>query len=525
MGRFDEFLGGERDPTYDAPEVPAAPDATTTPSGRNHVAPAPPPPPATVAAPQGRFDDFTGGTPTRAPLGPNDVDWSAYNQPFGTVQAADQNTTEAAKSKAQNAILAIGSALGGQPDPYMARNVADAAVTLGSYTPLGAPLAAGDAAQSFATGHPIRGSIEALGAIPAVSAARRVYQFAKGTLPTLRMADTPTRVIEKYVDPQTGLTKARVNDELLNQSRSNYGKVAQADLDYHPNVGTHFAKTAQNDLANVPDAYGRVIPREVAPGVYGLLERRGQELAARGTPITPNDLDILRQQLRAFGQGPEGAAGARAAALLDQYMYNPPAGAITRMGAPGVMDFVRANLEAARGDYRAGKTAATVEQEIDRRALKTAKANSALNLDNTTRAGLEQLIDPKFVKSRLPGATYDEQQAIRKVVEGDATTNRLRYWSNRLGGGGGLGGTLLGGAGGYGLGHMLSAWGVDPISAGAIGGALGFVQPKIGEALRVAGNERTVKAAQDVVDEIRRNSPLYKTREAVSPPIPDPFAL
>ena len=189
------------------------------------------------------------------------------------------------------------------------------------------------------------------------------------------------------------------------------------------------------------------------------------------------------------------------------------------------MDFVRANLEAARGDYRAGKTAQTVEQEIDRRGLKTAKANSGLNLDNTTRSGLEQLIDPKFVKSRLPGATYDEQQAIRKVVEGDRATNAARYLSNRLGGGGGIGGSLIGGASGYGLGHVLSAWGVDPISAATIGAIGGALKPKIGEAFRGVSNERTVKAAQDVVDQIRRNSPLYKAREAVSPPIPDPFAL
>lgn len=518
MGRFDEFLGGERDPAYDAPEPPpaVAGPALPAPSVPAQTAPVQATP-ATVPVSQGRFDEFV-SKPPEAPIGPNEVDWAHYNQPFGTIQAGDPNLTEYTKGKVQDAILGAGTAMGGKPNPYLAGKVANAVVDLGGYTPLGSALSGGDALYSAAHGHPIRAGFEAIGAIPGVMQVRRGIQAVKGILPTLRMADTPLRT----VDQATG----KVTDELKNSSQAAYGRVAQAPIEYHPNAIEDYSWITKHHLQNTPDPNGNVFTPEAAPGVFSTLDRFTNQIRARGPQfVTPQDFDTLRRQLRSFDSGPDSAAGARAAQILDNYMYKPPPGAVVRM-APGALDTLRADMDAARGDWRAYKTSNTVESEIDRRALKTAKANSALNLDNNTRAGLESLVDPKYVSERLPGASWNEQQAIRGVIKGDDTTNQMRYWSNRLGGGGGAGGTVIGAGGAYGLNHLLGAWGVDPVSAAVIGGAAGFATPKVGEALRTIANNRTVAHAEEVVDQIRRNSPLYQARKAAAGPEPvDPFAL
>lgn len=528
MGMFDEFVGGERDPKYDppAPPPPVAPAPTTrgpalpdrrtieaVPDTRLVVRPN-----QNVPATPGLFDEYAGGQPLRAPLAKGETDWEAYNKPFGELKVPDQSFTDYVKSKAQDAILGISSALGGKPNSYMAGKIASGGVDLAGFTPAGVVLSGGDAAHSFATGHPIRGGVETLGAaLPGGQYIHRGEQAIRGTLPMMRMADTPTRV----VDQATG----KVTDQLKNSSQAAYGRVSQAPIDYHPGAIENYAAWAQHHLQNTPGRTGSVFTPESAPGVFGVLNRFPAELEARGvTHVTPQDFDVLRRQLRSFDQGPDSAAAARSVEILDNYMHNPPAGAVLRM-EPGAMDRLRADIASARGDWRAYKTADRVEQEIDRRAVKTAKANSGLNLDNTTRQGLEQLIDPVHVGNRLPGATWSERQLLQNVVTGDVPTNRMRYWSNRLGGGGGLTGSTVGGVGAYGINHILGAWGVDPVTASALGAGLGYLTPKAGEALRVASGARTVRQAEEAVDAIRRNSPLYRSREALAPDIPDPRSM
>jgi hypothetical protein len=359
-------------------------------------------------------------------------------------------------------------------------------------------------------------AIDALGMLPAVQAGRRLVQAARGTLPSLNMAQIPTRT----VDPATGV----VNDELLNNSRAAYGRIAQAPIEYHPAAIEDFSQRAQHYLQQ-PGARGVFTP-ESAPGVFNLLDRRVAELQQRGVQsLAPYDFDVLRQQLRSFPSGADSAAGQRAAAILDNYMSNPPPGAITRM-APGAMGDLRANMAIARGDWRAGKTAETVEQEIDRAGTRAGGAHSGLNVDNATRQRLSSLTSTDAGEQKIFGATWPERQAINAVVEGDPLTNKLRYVSNRMGGGGGFTGTFGGGIAGHTVNALLGSWGVDPVTATAAGMGVGYGWPKIGEQFRQAANERTVRAAGNVVDQIRQNSPLYQARQlAAGPPITDPRAM
>jgi hypothetical protein len=441
-------------------------------------------------------------TPDQAP------DWSHYNQPTGSAQVADPSITERVKSYGQDVLMGLGA------DPYNARKLSEGVVDVGGFTPMGSVLAAGDAGYNATRGNYGRAAIDAAGVIPGAMMVRRGVQAARGGLPMIRMADTPTRT----VDQATGA----VNDELLNSSRAAYGRIANAPIEYHPNAIANYAHIA-NYYLQQPSPRGVFSP-ESAPGVFSLLNRASNVNYANG--IRPSDFDTLRQQLRAFDSGPDSAAGQRAAAILENYMHTPPPGAITRM-VPGAMDTLRQDMAIARGDWRAGKTAETVERTIDRSGTKSGGAHSGLNVGNTTRQDLGALADPPIGGTdKIFGATYPERQALRAVSQGDAVTNRLRYLSNRMGGGGGFTGTFGGGIAGHTVNSLLGSWGVDPITATAVGAGVGYLTPKVGEAFRQASNERTVRAAQDVVDLIRRNSPLYRAREAVSgPPIVDPRAM
>jgi hypothetical protein len=466
-------------------------------------------PVAPVQQPRGLFDDVQAGAPLTEPIPPNVVDWSRYNQPKGELKPADPNFTELVKQKGQDALIAAGV------EPYRARHLSEGLVGIAGITPMGSVLSAGDLAYDQARRNYGHAALDVLGIVPGVMAGSRGVQAARGTLPMVQTAATPTRTI----DPLTG----KVTDELLDSGTAAYGRIANAPIIYHPDTIAHYADIAKN-LLQQPGPRGVFSP-EKAPNVFNTLDRFPADLQARGvTHVSPSDFDTLRGQLLGFSDPTENAAGSRAAEILGNYMHRPPQGAVV-YAAPGAMDTLRADLAIARGDWRAGKTAQTVEKEIDRAGTRAGGAYSGQNVDNTTRQSLRALTTTDAGEQKIFGATYPEKQAINAVVAGDPTTNALRIWGNRLGGGGGAWQGMIG-AGGSGMmaNHFLSL-GFDPTTATVLGSAAGLGAVKGGQAARLAANERTVKAAEEVVGMIRRNSPLYRAREALSPPIVDPFKM
>jgi hypothetical protein len=454
------------------------------------------------------FDEFVGGPPSTPPVPKTGVDWSQLNKPLGELKTPDPNWTEYATQKGQDVLMGLGA------DPYRARHLAEGAVGVANLTPLGSVLSGADLTYDLPRGNYGRAALDTLGVLPGAVAAKRVVQGARGELPLIRMADTPTRT----VDPVTG----HVTDELLDSGTAAYGRIANAPILYHPNAIADYADVAKN-LLQQPGARGVFSP-EKAPNVFATLDRFPADLQARGvTHVSPSDFDTLRGQLLGFTDPTENAAGSRAAAILENYMHSPPQGAMV-YAAPGAMDSLRADLAIARGDWRAGKTAATVEQEIDRAGTRAGAANSGLNVGNTTQQRLKALTTTDAGEQRIFGATFPEKQAINAVGQ-DPLTTTLRTWGNRLGGGGGAWQGMVGAGGSSMMANHFLSLGFDPTTASVLGGAAGFGAVKAGQIARTVSNERTVKAAEDVVDMIRRNSPLYRAREAVSPPIADPRAM
>jgi hypothetical protein len=56
----------------------------------------------------------------------------------------------------------------------------------------------------------------------------------------------------------------------------------------------------------------------------------------------------------------------------------------------------------------------------------------------------------------------------------------------------------------------------------AVTGTGAVAAPLAGALMRSGANARTIRAGEEVAGDIARNSPLFRAREAVSPPVADP---
>jgi hypothetical protein len=488
MGLFDDVSGGP------APDLPPE-DVLVSPSAGVRVAPVPP----LATVPRGLFSDVGGDVPTPPQRpDPNAVDWSKFNQPLGELKPSDPSWTEYTKSKGQDALMAAGM------PPYTARHWSEGLVGIGGLTPMGSVLSAADAAYNAQRGNYGSAVIDAIGAAPGALAIKR---FTRG-MPRIDTAEIP-----KF-NPATG------RDELQDIARSQYRAVDASPVVYHPSMMDDLVNAIRTSLTQ------RGFNPVKAPSVFSALDaavNRPAPPPGAINIITPNDFDTLRQQLRGGAPGTQdSSAGRLAIDRLDRAMANPLPQHVLR-GSRADLDTVGRNLADARGNYRAYTNADVVEGKIDTAAIKADIAHSGGNLDNTTRQYLGGLLTTKAGQRAIAGTTDAEKAAIEQAARGDWLTNALRYGGKFLGGGGGLGqyvASFGGGSAASGAAHMLGA---DPIMTGAIGGMGTAATMGTGIALRNAADARTVRAAEGVGDFIRKNSPEYARRSALSPPIIDPF--
>ena len=482
MGLFDEFVGGK--PPSEDELRPRQPSST-------------------IAAPSGSgpglFQEFVGGAPSApAPLAPSGRP-VASGQPFGELRAPDPPSwTEWLKQKGQDALIGLGA------EPYKARKLSEGLVGVAGITPMGSVLSAADLTYDLPRGNLGHAAFDALGAVPGVTAARRLVQG----MPMRSLATVPT------------------SDELKTAAKTGYDAVRNAPVTYAPE--------AMDDVANIvrTNLTRSGLNPEKAPSTFATLDRAS---APRNIPpgaravVTPDDFDTLRQTLRSgVPQTQDSLAGGLAIEHLDRYLASPPAGRVIQ-GAPADLDALRQNLAQARGDYHIKKLSDAVEGRLDKAEVSAQAAHSGLNIDNTTRQWLKGLITTKAGERSIAAATDAEKQAIRNTIAGDLVTNQLRRWGNRLGGGGGIGqGGIY--AGGHALGQAgAHAMGLDPITAFSVGVGTGTATVGAGQAMRSAANARTTARAADIGEMMRMRSPEYRARVAAENarggPLIDPAAM
>lgn len=153
-------------------------------------------------------------------------------------------------------------------------------------------------------------------------------------------------------------------------------------------------------------------------------------------------------------------------------------------------------LQSADREYSIGKTLEALNKRYSKIEDQTAATNSGRNLGNKYRQGLTQLKNSGDTK----GLTADELAQIDRVIEGGNIENTLRSWSNRLGGGGGLG-QIVAGGGTAGLAHMMGA---DPSTSAALGIGAGIS----GQAARMMANRIAQQKANALRQMIAQRSAL-----------------
>lgn len=241
---------------------------------------------------------------------------------------------------------------------------------------------------------------------------------------------------------------------------------------------------------------------ENAPRVHAILDRTLKP-APEGATVTYDNLITLRRTLQGqaqnFSDPTEQLAASRAIKLLDEFLSNPPAAAVRA----GDAEATAALYAKGRGNYAAGKRSEDVGEARKEAILSTGAANSGKNLGNRERQTFLSLAKSD---KEISGFSPEEVQQIEQnIIMGTRPTNFFRNWSNRLGGGGGLGQAITAGMGagaGSSIGGALTG---EPFIGGIIGAA---VPAAAGASARSLANKLTDRQIRILDEMVRSRSPM-----------------
>lgn len=230
------------------------------------------------------------------------------------------------------------------------------------------------------------------------------------------------------------------------------------------------------------------------PGQGGPVFDTIDELKNAPGPVSVQDIDSVRKALGQVGKGiptPDSAAARAVTAHLDDFLPNlrPSdvlAGDATK--AASIMD-------EARGNYAAAKRSDTLQGKIDAAELQAASANSGANLENALRQRVKDILNSPKLRA---GFSDEEKLMMQRIVRGSAPANIIRAVGNLLGGGGGLGAIVTGGAG------MM-----------ATGSPAAFIAPLAGAAVKKIGNRMTEAQLAKLDEMIRLRAPASEAANMV----------
>lgn len=164
-------------------------------------------------------------------------------------------------------------------------------------------------------------------------------------------------------------------------------------------------------------------------------------------------------------------------------------------------------LKEANANYAAAKRSAEVTGIEHGASLRAAAANSGQNVGNSTRQRVASLL---LAPKKIAGYSPEEIKALEGVVRGSPAANITRNASNVLGGGGGLGAVVSGGAGAI-PGYMLGS--PELAAAGAVGA------PMVGNTLKRGSNALTQGALRNADKMVRSRSPLFEQMLKAAPAV------
>lgn len=300
---------------------------------------------------------------------------------------------------------------------------------------------------------------------------------------------------------------APTSDVLKSAAKSTFEDLTDADIRYPADRVARAMREASITLeqngflrANVPKTFnvldGLVSPPDdpKAFATFGNLHSARKALSHAG---------------KDFSNPAEQSAARVVRGKLDEFLGSAVPG---RQGSIQPERVAKAFRE-ANANYAAGKRSEALEKLLRTTGRRTRSYNSGHNLGNNIRGRVTSFLENQ---RRSAGFSQDEIGALDQVVTGSASANRMREIGNRLGGGGGIGGTGVGAVGGA-AGAALGGAAAGPPGA-ALGAAAGFAGVQgVGSAARTASNQMTRKAFDQVVDAVRKRSPLYEQMARSAP--------
>jgi hypothetical protein len=241
-----------------------------------------------------------------------------------------------------------------------------------------------------------------------------------------------------------------------------------------------------------------------APNTFGILDDLEKAGGTQGASLSAGDYINLRNALsmhaQDFANGKESAAATKLIKELDRLFDTTHTSSFVA-GTPAEISGIRRTIKDARDNFAAAYRSDLVSKKDYNASLRSAAANSGRNYDNAAR---QRVADVTIAAKDAGGYNASEIAAMEKFVEGNGPRNFLRDASNRLGGGGGVGATVLGGV----IGH--TAGGGDLTST-----LLGMGLPAAaGTGMKAAENALTKRDIKKLGNLIRLRSPMGKQAEA-----------
>jgi hypothetical protein len=368
---------------------------------------------------------------------------------------------------------------------------------------------------SFDSNAGILGSIKSAFTLPGDVAAGRVDPreepgrvFELATLgspvnPAIRAGDQLIAGAAKSLKPLKPAVPT--TQELMDTAAGDFNKFRQSSWETTPQAVAEFSRGAQQKLW---DEKG--ISDTDAGATFAKL-RRIENAPPEAVAVTAPNIKSLRESLGHTAQNfnPQFAkdqlAASRVINNLDDFVRanDAPSGVAGAAAPSQIYDRARGNAAAA---YRSNEINGDLDRAttglLERSEGRAQAANSGRNIDNTIRQKTASILErPKDIS----GLSSEEIAALEKVRDGGAGRNTARYIGNLLGGGGGLGQSLMLALGGLGGGAAVG---------GPVGAAVGASLPVAGALSRGAANQLAKKDLRLVDEMMRKRSPMYEDRVA-----------
>lgn len=289
-----------------------------------------------------------------------------------------------------------------------------------------------------------------------------------------------------------------------------FEKARGMGVDYTADSISSLAHGIQQDLMD----HGGLIPVNV-PKTTAILEQlksppKDAIASLSGVLAARKGLQAVAGEILPNGRKTQDAlAATHAIKQLDAFIAAPDEASVVA----GPAAAAGATVKEAQGNYAAAMRSQAIDSKLLRAETRANVANSGHNAGNLTRSRIADLI---LNAKEGRGFSDAEKALMKQIADGKFGVNLARDFASMLGGGGGMGRTVvtaLGAGGGAAMGGMEGA---------AIGST---IAPLTGAAIRVLYNKLVQRQVAKLNEKIRQRSPLYENLKGSNILVPgDPTA-